>query len=79
MLCCNTVLTVTEGRNGNYCINSPARCFLGFADRAVRGRHSLHSCAGQIKPSALGHCLPVLKLEITPFHTLLPKACFPNV
>lgn len=31
ILCCNTILTVTEGQDGNYCINSSARCFLGFA------------------------------------------------
>lgn len=57
MLCCDTILTVTEGWDGKCCTNSSARCFLGFADRMVRGRCNLSSCGGQIKPSAQGHYL----------------------
>lgn len=78
MLCCNTTLTVTEGLDGKYCINSSARCFLGFADRVVQGRCNLFLwrpdkalCSGPLSFSTEA-------VDNTVSHPL-PKSCFPNL
>lgn len=78
-LCCNTVLTVTEGHDGNYCINSFARCFLGWADRVVWGRCNLYSCAGQIKPSAPALSSSAEAGDNTLSHSAGCPGLFPNV
>lgn len=56
MLCCDTILTVTEGWDGEYCTKSSARCFLGF-ETGWFGGVAISLLVEQITPSAHGHYL----------------------